>query len=57
MDVQERRLAAWTIPLAAILLLALILRLHGIHNPVLDHPGWRQGDESAIARNFATLQF
>jgi len=57
LDVQERRLAAWTIPLAAILLLALILRLHGIHNPVLDHPGWRQGDESAIARNFATLQF
>jgi predicted membrane-bound mannosyltransferase len=43
--------------LAAIVLLALILRLHGIHNPIIDHPGWRQGDESAIARNFATLQY
>ncbi len=35
----------------------LILRLKGIHNPLLDHPGWRQGDEAAIARNFATLQY
>ena len=64
MDVQARRLAAapwdaltWTLPLAAIVLLALLLRLHGIHNPILDHPGWRQGDESAIARNFATLRY
>ena len=39
------------------LLLALLLRLHGIHNPVLDHPGWRQGDTASIARNFATLQY
>jgi len=31
--------------------------LHGIHNPILDHPGWRQGDTAAIARNFARLQF
>ncbi len=68
LDVQERLLVlrgtnvpwdtvVWMLPLAAILLLALILRLHGLHNPILDHPGWRQGDESAIARNFATLQF
>ncbi|MBV9148792.1 MAG: phospholipid carrier-dependent glycosyltransferase, partial [Candidatus Eremiobacteraeota bacterium] len=57
MDVQARRLATWTLPLAAVVLLALILRLHGIHNPIIDHPGWRQGDESAIARNFATLQY
>src|SRR5579871_6349703 len=42
--------------LAAILLLGLALRLYGIHNPILDHPGWRQGDEAAIARNFAQLQ-
>lgn len=35
--------------------IALILRLHGIHDPILDHPGWRQGDTAAIARNFATL--
>jgi hypothetical protein len=42
--------------LLAILTLALLLRLYGIHNPILDHPGWRQGDESAIARNFAQLR-
>lgn len=42
--------------LGAILLLALFLRLYGIHNPILDHPGWRQGDEASIARNFALLQ-
>jgi len=43
--------------LAAILFLALALRLAGIHNPLLDHPGWRQGDTAAIARNFATLDY
>ena len=31
------------------------MRLRGIHGPILDHPGWRQGDTAAIARNFATL--
>jgi hypothetical protein len=46
-----RRHAAFS----AILVLALFLRLYGIHNPILDHPGWRQGDEAAIARNFAQL--
>ncbi|HKW45722.1 MAG TPA: glycosyltransferase family 39 protein [Candidatus Eremiobacteraceae bacterium] len=51
MRVALRRQAA----LFAILLLALLLRLYGIHNPILDHPGWRQGDEAAIARNFAQL--
>jgi 4-amino-4-deoxy-L-arabinose transferase-like glycosyltransferase len=35
----------------------LLLRLRGFHDPILDHPGWRQGDTAAIARNFATLQF
>ncbi len=43
--------------LAAILVLGLALRLRGIHDPILDHPGWRQGDTAAIARNFATLDF
>lgn len=56
MDVQgtiaERR---WAIALGATLALGLGLRLHGIHAPILDHPGWRQGDTAAIARNFATL--
>ena len=28
-----------------------------MHNPILDHPGWRQGDTAAIARNFARLNF
>src|ERR1700687_1396275 len=42
--------------LCAIVLLGLALRLYGIHNPILDHPGWRQGDEASIARNFAQLQ-
>ena len=34
-----------------------LLRLKGIHNPIFDHPGWRQGDTAAIARNFALLQY
>jgi 4-amino-4-deoxy-L-arabinose transferase-like glycosyltransferase len=34
-----------------------LLRLKGIHNPIFDHPGWRQGDTAAIARNFAQLQY
>jgi hypothetical protein len=38
-------------------LLGFVLRLKGIHDPILDHPGWRQGDTAAIARNFATLDF
>ncbi|HEY2475568.1 MAG TPA: glycosyltransferase family 39 protein [Candidatus Cybelea sp.] len=49
--------AYWFGGLTAILLLALALRLHGIANPILDHPGWRQGDTAAIARNFAERQF
>ncbi len=47
----------WYVLLALILALGLLLRLKGIHNPLLDHPGWRQGDTAAIARNFATLDF
>ena len=45
----------WPYALAAIVLLGFALRLRGIHDPILDHPGWRQGDTAAIARNFATL--
>lgn len=56
MDVQTRSLT-WRIGLFAILVLALALRLKGIHNPILDHPGWRQGDTASIAKNFATLQY
>src|SRR5215469_12512527 len=43
------------VALLAILLLGAMLRLYGIHNPIIDHPGWRQGDEASIARNFALL--
>lgn len=47
----------WGVGLAAILVIGAALRLHGIHAPMLDHPGWRQGDTAAIARNFAQLRF
>jgi 4-amino-4-deoxy-L-arabinose transferase-like glycosyltransferase len=43
--------------LLLIVLFAALLRLHGIHDPLLDHPAWRQGDTASIARNFATLQY
>lgn len=48
---------AWPYALAVILLVALALRLQHIHNPLLDHPNWRQGDTASIARNFAQLQY
>lgn len=44
-------------PLLLIVLLGAVLRFKGIHSPLLDHPGWRQGDTASIARNFATLQY
>ncbi len=47
----------WGFALLGIVLVALGLRLHGVHDPLLDHPGWRQGDTAAIARNFARLRF
>jgi hypothetical protein len=37
--------------------IGLVLRLKGLHSPLLDHPGWRQGDTAAIARNFALLRY
>ena len=40
-----------------IALFAIVLRLKGIHDPILDHPAWRQGDTASIARNFALLQY
>ena len=43
--------------LLGIVLLATILRLYHIHDPILDHPNWRQGDTASIARNFAVLQY
>jgi hypothetical protein len=61
LDVSARRAIDdrrwWQIGLVATVLLGLVLRLKGIHDPLLDHPGWRQGDTAAIARNFATLDF
>ncbi len=42
--------------LGAIVLLGCALRLYHVRDPILDHPGWRQGDQAAIARNFAQLQ-
>ena len=51
----ERRL--WWFAVAAFVLIGLALRLRGIDAPLLDHPGWRQGDTAAIARNFATLNY
>ncbi len=47
----------WWFGLGVILVVAVVLRLHGIHDPMLDHPGWRQGDTAAIARNFARLRY
>jgi hypothetical protein len=47
----------WLVALGAIVFAGLLLRLHGIGHPILDHPGWRQGDTAAIARNFAQLRF
>lgn len=53
----KRLLSSWWPALLAILLLGLALRVIDIHNPVMDHPAWRQGDTAAIARNFAQLNF
>ncbi len=47
----------WPYAMAAILLVALALRLQHVHDPLLDHPNWRQGDTASIARNFAQLKY
>ncbi|MGP8100760.1 MAG: ArnT family glycosyltransferase [Candidatus Cybelea sp.] len=48
---------AWLAGLLGVLAIGLALRLYGIGDPIMDHPGWRQGDTAAIARNFAERQF
>jgi hypothetical protein len=52
--VNASRLTA--VALVAIVLIGCALRLYHIRDPILDHPAWRQGDQAAIARNFAQLQ-
>jgi 4-amino-4-deoxy-L-arabinose transferase-like glycosyltransferase len=54
---RQRIGASWPWALAIILLIALLLRLQHIHDPLLDHPNWRQGDTASIARNFAQLRY
>ncbi len=51
--IRDRRFWIATLVFTAI---GAALRLKGIHDPIFDHPGWRQGDTAAIARNFAQLQ-
>ena len=50
----ERRFTLWLLLIVAF---AVVVRLYHIHDPLLDHPAWRQGDTASIARNFATLKF
>jgi 4-amino-4-deoxy-L-arabinose transferase-like glycosyltransferase len=50
----DRRFNLWLLLIVAF---AVLLRLYHIHDPLLDHPAWRQGDTASIARNFATLQY
>ena len=50
-------LRSFNLWLLLIVAFAAILRLKGIHNPILDHPAWRQGDTASIARNFAHLKY
>ena len=40
-----------------IVIFGALLRLKGIHDPILDHPNWRQGDTASIARNYARLNY
>ncbi|HEY5256966.1 MAG TPA: hypothetical protein VIJ12_01155, partial [Candidatus Baltobacteraceae bacterium] len=47
----------FAIGMLLIVIVAALLRLPGIHNPMLDHPNWRQGDTASIARNFARLNY
>jgi len=57
LKLRNRSISWFGIGMIAIMILAVLLRLKGIHNPLLDHPNWRQGDMASIARNFAQLQF
>ncbi len=50
-------LSRFWLAIAGFTLVGLLIRLVGIHDPIFDHPSWRQGDTAAIARNFAQLQY
>lgn len=43
--------------LTVILVMALVLRLYKIQNPLADWHSWRQADTAAVARNFAQGDF
>jgi 4-amino-4-deoxy-L-arabinose transferase-like glycosyltransferase len=47
----------WLLAVAFFCIAGAVLRMRGLDAPLLDHPGWRQGDTAAIARNFATLNY
>ena len=64
MDVQTPQLTvagrtfSWfAIGLVLIVIFGALLRVKGIHDPILDHPNWRQGDTASIARNYARLNY
>jgi 4-amino-4-deoxy-L-arabinose transferase-like glycosyltransferase len=57
LNVGRWRISWFAIGMFVVLVLAVALRLKGIHDPLLDHPNWRQGDQASIARSFARLQF
>ena len=40
----------WYLGLGLILLIGLLLRLKGLHSPLLDHPAWRQGHTASRSR-------
>ena len=43
--------------LALIFILALLLRLYKIDNPIADWHSWRQADTAAVSRNFLKYGF
>jgi hypothetical protein len=57
LDVSQSLKRWWWAAVAVCCAVGFVLRLTGIHAPLLDHPGWRQGDTAAIARNFAELRY
>ncbi|HVS46053.1 MAG TPA: glycosyltransferase family 39 protein [Verrucomicrobiae bacterium] len=57
LKVAGRRVTGFAVGMLLIVGFAVLLRLQGIHDPILDHPNWRQGDTASIARNFARLNY
>jgi hypothetical protein len=57
LKVAGRRVTWFAIGMLLIVAFAVLLRLKGIHDPILDHPNWRQGDTASIARNFVRLNY